>query len=105
MTGVQTCALPIFGEFYVNITRKVSPPVESTRARALIQHFGGWRVIEPTKTDLLQAIDASIRWRVSFWDGLIVTTARKAEAVILWSEDFNDGQNYQGTTVRNPFRQ
>lgn len=33
---------------------------------------------------------------------MLLTAARKAGATVLWSEDLNDGQSYDGVIVRNP---
>lgn len=32
-------------------------------------------------------------------------SSARAQAGVLWSEDLNDGQSYDGIIVRNPFRQ
>ena len=53
--------------------------------------------------DVLAAIDVAERWRVSFWDAMIVRTAQRAEATVLWSEDLAPGQSFDGVTVTNPF--
>jgi predicted nucleic acid-binding protein len=42
-------------------------------------------------------------WQVSFWDSMILTAALRARANIVWSEDLNDGQSYDGAVVHNPF--
>jgi predicted nucleic acid-binding protein len=44
------------------------------------------------------------RYRISFWDALIVSAAEAAGAQVLYTEDLNDGQQYGQVTVRNPFR-
>ena len=44
------------------------------------------------------------RYRVSFWDGLILAAAIRAGAGELWSEDFNAGQSYEGVVAVNPFQ-
>lgn len=46
-----------------------------------------------------------LHWGLSFWDAMVLTAAKKAGAIVLWSEDLNDGQHYDGIVVRNPFRQ
>lgn len=58
----------------------------------------------PSADDVLDAIDGSVRWQVSFWDAMLLTTAAKVGAGVLWTEDLNDGQSYGTVTVRNPFR-
>jgi predicted nucleic acid-binding protein len=59
--------------------------------------------VEPGAADVLDAIDNSLRWRLSFWDAMLVTAANKTGASVLWSEDLNPGQRYGGVTVQNPF--
>jgi len=54
--------------------------------------------------DINRAIDGSVVWQVSFWDALILTSARKAHCAVLYSEDLSDGQAYDTVRVINPFR-
>jgi predicted nucleic acid-binding protein len=79
-------------------------PVPPEAARAAISDLLSWPVVEPTGQDVLEAIDTAARWQVSFWDAMLLTAANKAGATTLWTEDLNDGQRYDGVTVRNPFQ-
>jgi predicted nucleic acid-binding protein len=54
--------------------------------------------------DVLTAIQIHRRFGISFWDAMVVSSARRQGCRILWSEDLNDGQDYEGVVVRNPFR-
>ena len=54
--------------------------------------------------DINRAIDGSLVWQISFWDALILTSARKAHCTVLYSEDLSDGQVYDTVRVVNPFR-
>ena len=103
-SGEGVVSVQVLQELYVTLTRKAAPPLASADARALVQDLATWRVIEPSRRDVLEAIDGAQRWRTSFWDAMILTAASKAGAAVVWSEDLNDGQSYDGTTVRNPFR-
>jgi predicted nucleic acid-binding protein len=97
-------SIQVLQELYVTLTRKLRPPILGDTARAIIQNLLTWRVIEPGASDVLVAIDMAGRWQISFWDAMLLTAARKAGASVLWSEDLNDGQVYDGVVVRNPFR-
>jgi predicted nucleic acid-binding protein len=88
----------------VTLTRKVLPTVAHNEARRRIEELTGWRVYAPGPTDVLAAIDRAARWQVSLWDAMILTAADGLAAEVVWSEDLNDGQDYDGVTVRNPFR-
>jgi predicted nucleic acid-binding protein len=59
----------------------------------------------PISRDLvLEAIDAKQRFGISYWDAAIVTAAKRMGCHTVFSEDLNDGQNYDGVTVVNPFK-
>jgi len=60
--------------------------------------------IAPVTVDLFQAALAlHLRFRISHWDALIVAAALEAGCETLYSEDLNDGQDYDGVRVVNPF--
>lgn len=62
-----------------------------------------WQVVETDIALFSSGIKESRRWQLSFWDGLILAAARRADVQTLLSEDFNTGQNYDGIVVVNPF--
>lgn len=43
------------------------------------------------------------RYRLSFWDGLLLASALAADCAIFLSEDMNGGQKIKGLTIINPF--
>ncbi|CAN5202849.1 PIN domain-containing protein [soil metagenome] len=44
------------------------------------------------------------RYRIPWWDSLLLASANEAGCAYFLSEDLNDGQVYGGVTVVNPFR-
>ena len=101
--GEGVLSTQVLQEFYVAVTRKIPQPIASRRAREIIADLGTWTVATLEVPEILSASEISDRYRVNFWDGLILAAAQKEDAVILWSEDLNDGQNYGGVVARNPF--
>jgi predicted nucleic acid-binding protein len=97
-------SIQVLQELFVTLTRKVNQPVDVATARTIVADLGAWQVVAPTLSDVLAAIDASVRWQLPFWDALIVTAAQRAGAHVLWSEDLNAGQRFNGLTVRDPLR-
>ena len=95
--------MQVLQEFYVAVTRKAVPPLAPEQARTIVDRLTLWTVVEPSARDVLDAIDNSVRWRISFWDAMLLTAASRAGAAVLWSEDLNPGQVYGGVTVQNPF--
>jgi len=96
-------SIQVLQEFYVTATTKLRHPLDVTEAAARLERFAAWIVHEPRPRDLLAAIDLQKDYRISFWDAMIVQSARSLDCRILWTEDLNDGQHYAGVLVRNPF--
>lgn len=101
--GEGVVSVQVLRELFVTLTTKVSPPVPVVQAREIVSDLLSWRVAEPTGDDLIEAIDMSARWRISFWDAMILAAARKTGASVVWSEDLKEGESYEGVVVRNPF--
>jgi predicted nucleic acid-binding protein len=50
------------------------------------------------------ALDVKARFQLSYWDAAIIAAARASGCTEVLSEDLNDGQDYGGVRVVNPFR-
>ena len=103
-SGEGALSIQVLQEFFVMTTRKQQIPVAPEVARRNIEILTTWRLFAPAAADVLEAIDASVRWQISFWDAMLVTAAQKVGARVLWSEDLNAGQRFDGLEVRNPFQ-
>ena len=71
--------------------------------RGIIADLAQWQVVLPDARLILEAALLSEQHRISFWDALIVTTAKAGNANLVWSEDLQSGQSFGAVTVRNPF--
>ncbi len=85
------------------VTRKLARPLAPAVAEQAVHDFATLPVRQVTPALILSAIRRSIDSRLSFWDALIVETAIDAGATVLLSEDFQDGQVFEGLRVVNPF--
>ena len=102
--GNGTLSTQVLQEFYVNVRRKAQRPITVEQARALISDYLAWDPVVNDGAAMLEAIDLEKRYKLSFWDSLIIAAARKGGAAIIFSEDFNHGQSFGSVEVRNPFR-
>ncbi len=50
------------------------------------------------------AIELSARYKIAYWDALILAAAQALGCHTVYSEDLSDGQTYSGVRVLNPFR-
>jgi predicted nucleic acid-binding protein len=51
-----------------------------------------------------EALEIQQRYKISWYDSLIVAAALKAGCETLYSEDLSHGQRFEGLLVENPFR-
>ena len=51
----------------------------------------------------LEALQLHSRWRLAWYDSLIVAAAIRADCDILYSEDLQHGQRFGGLEIVNPF--
>jgi predicted nucleic acid-binding protein len=94
----------VLQEFYVNVTRKMAKPLDPATARGLISAYREWRVEVVEVSTILQASEYQERYRIAFWDAVIIAAAVQGGASILLTEDLNHGQVIAGVEVRNPFK-
>ena len=94
----------VLQEFYVQATRPAGSAGLShgeavTFAEAL-QRF-------PVQAITLNVVDAAFaireRFRLSYWDSAILAGAKALGCEVVYSEDMNHGQDYDGLRVINPF--
>jgi predicted nucleic acid-binding protein len=51
----------------------------------------------------LAALAIHHRYQISHWDALILASARELDCTVVYSEDLNHGQDFDGVKVINPF--
>jgi predicted nucleic acid-binding protein len=93
----------VLQEFYVTVTRKIRKPVAPELAVALMEQY---RVFPTVPTDyplIVSAVELSLRYGVSYWDGAILAAAEVLEAPVLYTEDLTHGQRYGSVRAVNPF--
>ena len=97
-------SVQVLQEFYVNVTRKIPKPLDTTAAKAIVADLARWHVHTPGVDDILAAVSIHESASISFWDAMIVRSAVEMSCEILHSEDLSHGQRYCGILVLNPFR-
>jgi len=93
----------VLQEFYAAGTAKKRLQMTHDEAVAVLQSLAAFPVWPISRDLVLDAINAKQRFGISYWDAAIVTAARQMGCKKVYSEDLNDGQNYDGVTVVNPF--
>lgn len=104
-SGQGVLSTQVLQELCISVRRKSSRPVSVEEARRLIQDYLSWEIVVNTPASVLQALDIEARYKISFWDALIVQAAESSGVAILYSEDLASGQSYGSVRVVNPFVQ
>jgi len=95
----------VLGEFYrATTSARRAAPLTHEEAAAWI---GVWKLHEVqgiTGRHVDLALEIAGRWRIGYYDALILAAARLAQCEVVLSEDMQDGQDYGGVRVENLFR-
>lgn len=96
-------SVQVLNEYYVTVTRKLRPGLSSQEARADVLDLHSWEPVAVDRTTVESAWMLEDRFSLSFWDALIVASARLQSCTHLLSEDFQQGQDLDGLVVIDPF--
>ncbi len=94
----------VLGEFFVVVTRRIKEPMSADKAERNIDILSVLPVVEIDLPLVKRAIHTHKNYGISYWDALIVSAAERTGCNIILSEDFNEGQKYNGILVENPFK-
>ena len=97
-------SMQVLAEFYVTTTGKLRPGLAPEDARDDVTQLLSWRPVVIDRTVLRRAWDIEDRFRISFSDALIVSAGKAARCDRLLTEDLQDGMDFGGVVVVNPFR-
>ena len=93
----------VLSEFFVTITQKIKAPLSAARAREEIELLSAADIVDIDADLVLDAVDLRIKQRLSFWDGLIIASAQRAQCHRVYSEDMQSGQRIGRLEILNPF--
>jgi predicted nucleic acid-binding protein len=91
----------VLNEFYVNAVRL--RPAASDEARSEVRDLLAWNPVVVDAALIERGWKLQDRYRLSYWDALIIAAAKTASCGFLLTEDLQDGQKFDGVEVVNPF--
>ena len=102
LAGRLLLSTQVVQEFHVAGSRKLGMPRRELReaTAALLD----CPLVTVGPSEITAAMQNEERYQISFWDGLILAAAESGGSEMVFTEDLNDGQQYGGVLVRNPFR-
>jgi len=93
----------VMQEFFVTATRKLAAPLSPEQTLSLMDDLAVWPLFSVDYPAIREAVGISDSHKLSFWDALIVISAARSGARVLYTEDLNHGQEIAGVRVCNPF--
>ena len=100
--GTGVVSLQVLQEYFVTVTRKLR--VESSIARRKVELLAEFHVAAPDVSDILAAVDLHRLHNLSFWDALVVRSAKQSGCTVLFSEDMQHARELDGLQIVNPFK-
>ncbi len=102
--GAAVISPQVLGEFFITATKKSAKPLSESQAKKEILLLSSLATVDIDATLVVRALEIKGKWRLNYWDSLIVAAAERGGCKILYSEDMADGQSYGSVTVRNPYK-
>jgi len=102
--GSGCLSIQVLQEYYVTLTKKIPRPIGSREAACIVNDYGHWHLHEPELDSVIEAIHIAERYNISFWDAMIVSSAKAMRCQMIWTEDLNANQLYEGIEAVNPFK-
>jgi len=93
----------VLQEYYITVTRKLDPGMPVRAAREDVRALLVWRPVVIDAVVFDNAWAAQDRYRISWWDALIVAAAQVASCGFLLSEDLQADQLLGDVRIVNPF--
>jgi len=96
-------SMQVVSEFYVNLKRMAAGRMSQQEAWALASRYLTWEPLPIDREVILLAREIEQRYRISWWDSMIVAAAQMQDCSVLLTEDLQDGMAFGNLVVRSPF--
>jgi predicted nucleic acid-binding protein len=96
-------SIQALNEFYTVVTRKLSHLVAPDMAWAHIEDLLQWDPQPVDASVVREARAIELRYKIGWWDCLIVAAARVQHCSVMYTEDLQHGAIIGGVKVVNPF--
>ena len=93
----------VLHEFYATATRKLRPAMPAGDARAEVRRYQRWNPWSNDHATVETAWAVESRFRLSYWDSLVVAAALQQGCDLLLTEDLQHDQTIDSLRIVNPF--
>jgi predicted nucleic acid-binding protein len=97
-------SVQVAGEFYnVATSQKRQFRISHDLASEFIESWLNFPTASFDASTVRNALQLAKRFRIGYWDAAIIAAARQLSCGIIYSEDLNANQDYDGVRIINPF--
>jgi predicted nucleic acid-binding protein len=102
-TRTGRLSFQVLQEFYMTVVFKLEPGLKSENARKDVRSFFAWQPLPVDSRVVEGAWGIQDRFRLSWWDALIVCAAQVMGCSYLLTENLQENQKLGDLQVINPF--
>src|SRR6185295_14005 len=84
-------SVQVMSEYYVNLKRIAGQSLSEQEAWARVSKYFAWWPQPVDETLFKHAREVEQRWRISWWDSMVVAAAQMQYCTLLLTEDLQDG--------------
>ena len=96
-------SIQVLQEFFQVSTHKIKKPLSVEEALEFLQYISILQIVRPDYNMVTAAIHLHKNDSVSFWDAMILQSAKSAACNFVLSEDLQDGFRLDEMVIKNPF--
>lgn len=96
-------SMQVLSEYYVTVTRELKPGLPEEQAWDDVEALMQWQPQPVDRATMQRGRTIQARYRLSWWDALVVAAAREQGCAVLLTEDLQDGALIDGVRIRDPF--
>jgi predicted nucleic acid-binding protein len=94
----------VLQEFFVAAVHPKKLNLSDEDAIALLDALLDFPLHVVDRMTITHAFAIKKRYGVSYWDSAVIASAKALGCLIIYTEDLNDGQEYEGVRIVNPFK-
>ena len=103
-TRIGVVSYQVVQEFFNVALRRFENPMTTAEAdQYLASTFRPLLAVHSSPALFSEALRLGSKFRIAWYDSLIVAAAIEAQCVVLYSEDLQHGQRLESVTITNPF--
>jgi predicted nucleic acid-binding protein len=96
-------SVQVLSAFYVNLKRLGGARMTANESWERVARYFVWRPLPANEALMQRGREIEQRYRLSWWDSMVVGAAQLQGCALLLTEDLQDGAVFGDVTVRSPF--